>query len=58
MSAIILFEDEEEWKDVIGYEGLYQVSSFGNIKSLDRIIIDKKNAICCAISGACIYSNN
>lgn len=29
----------EEWKDVIGYEGLYQVSNLGNIKSFK---IDKK----------------
>lgn len=28
----------EEWRDVKGYEGLYQVSSFGRIKSLDRFI--------------------
>lgn len=28
----------EEWKDVPGYEGIYQVSNFGNIKSLDRCI--------------------
>lgn len=27
---------EEIWKDVVGYEGLYQVSSFGRVKSLDR----------------------
>lgn len=27
----------EVWKDVKGYEGLYQVSSEGNLKSLDRI---------------------
>jgi len=26
----------EIWKDVIGYEGLYQVSSLGNVKSLSR----------------------
>ena len=32
---------EQIWKDVIGYEGLYQVSNFGNIRSLDRIV--KKN---------------
>lgn len=25
---------EEEWKDVVGYEGLYQVSNLGRIKSL------------------------
>ena len=26
---------EEIWKDIPGYEGLYQVSNFGNIKSLN-----------------------
>lgn len=26
----------EIWKPVVGYEGLYEVSSFGRIKSLDR----------------------
>lgn len=24
------------WKDVVGYEGLYQVSTFGRVKSLKR----------------------
>jgi len=33
---------EEIWKDVVGYEGLYQVSNLGNVKSLDRITITKK----------------
>lgn len=27
---------EEIWKDIIGYEGLYQVSNLGNVKSLPR----------------------
>tara|TARA_R110000823_G_scaffold84258_1_gene189647 strand:+ start:400 stop:897 length:498 start_codon:yes stop_codon:yes gene_type:complete len=25
---------EEQWKDIKGYEGLYKVSSYGNVKSL------------------------
>ena len=29
---------EEYWKDVIGYEGYYQVSNLGNVRSLDRKI--------------------
>ena len=29
----------EIWKDVIGYEGIYSVSSLGNIKSNDRIVV-------------------
>lgn len=28
----------EDWKDVVGYEGLYKVSSKGQVKSLDRTI--------------------
>lgn len=31
----------EQWKDIQDYEGLYQASSFGNIRSLDRVIINK-----------------
>lgn len=27
----------EKWKDVKGFEGLYQVSNMGNFKSLDRV---------------------
>lgn len=26
----------EEWKPVIGYDGLYEVSSYGRVRSLDR----------------------
>ena len=31
----------EEWRDVAGYEGRYQVSSEGRVKSLERTFIDK-----------------
>lgn len=31
----------EEWRPVVGYEGLYEVSDWGNVRSLDRIIVDK-----------------
>lgn len=34
-------DDEEIWKDVTGYEGIYQVSNFGKIRSLDRKIKNK-----------------
>lgn len=30
---------DEEWKDVIGYEGFYQISNMGRVKSLERNII-------------------
>ena len=32
---------EEVWRDVKGYEGLYQVSDKGRVKSLERAFIDK-----------------
>jgi hypothetical protein len=31
----------EIWKDIIGYEGLYQISNIGRVKSLNRIVIRK-----------------
>ena len=31
---------KETWKDIPGYEGLYQVSDMGRVRSLDRIIVD------------------
>lgn len=36
-------QTKEEWKDIKGYEGYYQVSNLGNVKSLDRLIDNKKN---------------
>ena len=30
----------EEWRDIKNYEGIYQVSNLGNVKSLDRISVD------------------
>ena len=32
----------EEWKDVNGYEGMYQISNKGNVRSLDRISYHKR----------------
>lgn len=34
----------EEWRSVEGYEGIYEVSSLGNVRSLDRVVIDKRGA--------------
>lgn len=33
---------EEIWKDIKDYEGVYQVSNYGRIRSLDREILRKK----------------
>lgn len=27
----------EEWKPIVGYEGFYEISSLGRVRSLDRI---------------------
>jgi hypothetical protein len=34
----------EEWRDILGWEGYYQVSNMGRVKSLERII-EKKNGV-------------
>lgn len=34
---------EEIWKDVKGYEGYYQVSNFGQVRSIDRIVKQKSS---------------
>ena len=33
----------EIWKNILGYEGIYQVSSCGLIRSVDRTLIKKRN---------------
>jgi hypothetical protein len=33
----------EEFKDIIGFEGLYQISNLGKVKSLERISADGRN---------------
>lgn len=38
----------EEWKDIIGYEGLYQISNFGNVKSVrfdkEKLLLPQTNS--------------
>ena len=29
---------QELWRDINGYEGLYQISNFGNVKSVERVV--------------------
>ncbi len=32
---------EEIWCDILDYKGLYQVSTLGRVRSLDRVIYDQ-----------------
>lgn len=45
--AELLDSGAEQWKSVVGYEGLYEVSSFGRVRSLRKntCIQDKQNSI-------------
>jgi len=36
---------EEIWKDIEGYEGLYQVSNLGNVRSVDKFVNARLNGI-------------
>lgn len=37
--------EQEIWKPVVGYEGLYQVSSLGRVKSLERLVKNDKKDV-------------
>ena len=39
MKIKIKLDDHEEWRYIPGYEGKYQASSLGRIKSVDRLIM-------------------
>ena len=47
----------EIWKDIPGYEGLYQVSNMGSVKSLIRNKILKQNILSCYYQVR-LYKNN
>jgi len=32
---------QEQWRPVVGYEGLYEVSNFGSVRSLDRTVTNR-----------------
>lgn len=35
----------EEWRPVVGYEGLYEVSDQGRVRSLDRVVTHKNGRV-------------
>lgn len=52
-----VFIMEEIWKDVHGYEGYYQVSNFGRIRSLDRDVVHRKTGGIKLMNGRFIKSS-
>lgn len=38
-------KEKEEWRPIKGFEGLYEVSDWGNVRSVDRIIQYKNGQI-------------
>jgi len=42
-------ENMEIWRDIPGYEGRYQVSNMGKVKSLARVV-EQKNVLCGCVS--------
>lgn len=48
----------EIWKDIKGYEGLYQVSNLGRVKSLDRVVEYKDGKKCLYKSKLLIGTDN
>ena len=41
---------QEEWRSVLGYEGLYEVSSLGRVRSLSRVV-ERRNGRAYTIPG-------
>ena len=46
---------KEIWKDISGYEGCYQVSNYGRVKSLDRVV--ERNGFPMNLNGKILKSN-
>lgn len=48
---------QEEWKDIIGYESIYQASNLGRIRSLDREVYNNGNKTLCKVKGKILKPN-
>lgn len=42
---------EELWKTIDGFNGYYQVSNEGRVKSVDRVVHNKGNGAMCNLKG-------
>ena len=59
-----MMDKQEVWKDVVGYEGLYEVSNLGRVRSVDRKVeysdgrvVTKRGKILSISAGANGYEN-
>ena len=39
----MVVEMEELWKSIKGYEGLYEVSTLGRVRGIERIVVNRRN---------------
>lgn len=39
-------KEQEVWKDIPGFEGFYQASNLGHIRSVDRYAVNKRGYLC------------
>ena len=46
----------EIWKEIKGYEGLYEVSSEGRVRSLDRLVYDKTHRCYRSLKGVILVN--
>ncbi|TGC25853.1 hypothetical protein CQJ27_09140 [Escherichia sp. E1130] len=44
-------ESNERWRPVLGFEGLYEVSNFGRVRSVSRWVNIGRGAVGCVIRG-------
>lgn len=47
-------KENEEWRDIVGWEGLYQVSSQGRVCGLERMVYSKSNKSYSRLKGGII----
>lgn len=55
--GLFLHMDEEIWKDILGYEGMYQISNFGRVKSLRYHRSKKQKVLKPNLTGEYAYVN-
>lgn len=51
MSDCIIYDFAEQWKPVVGYEGMYEVSNAGRVRSIDRYIKSARGEGRCLLRG-------